>query len=63
MDSPAAQSKVSKATEVVNYPAVNDGACREHISSQVDQGKRTPTRYVYYRSLRPTPVCYLSTGH
>jgi antitoxin ParD1/3/4 len=24
----------------VNYPAVNDGACREHPSSQVDQGKR-----------------------
>jgi hypothetical protein len=32
-------------------------------ASQVDQGKRTPTRYVYLRSLKLTPVCFLSTGH
>jgi len=49
--------------EIVNYPALKDGACREYPTSQVDQGKRTPTRYVCHRSLRPTAVCFLSTGH
>ena len=51
-------------TEVtlVNYPALKDGACREYPASQVDQGKRTPTRYVYHRSLRPTAECFLSSA-
>ena len=40
--------------EIVNYPALKDGACREYPTSQVDQGKRTPTRYVYLRSLKLT---------
>ena len=63
---PAIAGRYIRATSdngFVNYSAVNDGACREHPSSQVDQGKRTPTRYVCHRSLRPTPVCFLSTGH
>ena len=33
------------------------------MKSQVDQGKRYPTRYVGDRSLRPTPGCFLSPGH
>jgi len=47
----------------VNYPALKDGACRGNPISQVDQGKRQPTRYVHHRSLRPTLGCFLSSGH
>jgi hypothetical protein len=47
---------------VVNYPALKDGSCRKHPASQVDQGKRTPTRTVYHRSLRPTAECFLSSA-
>jgi hypothetical protein len=46
----------------VNYPALKDGACREHPASQVDQGKRSSTRTVYHRSLRLTAECFLSSA-